>query len=131
MNDKKLVIGAEDQILVTGASGFIGAPIVSNLLERGFVNIRCLVRESSNITRLENVIRKKCAARVEIIVGNLLSRDDCSKMARDSVLIYHLAAGTGTKAFSEAFLNSVVSTRNLLDATIENKFLRRFVNVSS
>jgi nucleoside-diphosphate-sugar epimerase len=42
-----------------------------------------------------------------------------------------LAAGTSTKAFSDAYLNSVVTTRNLLDATLELRSLRRFVNVSS
>ncbi len=46
-------------------------------------------------------------------------------------MIYHLAAGTGTKSFADAFLNSVVTTRNLLDGVATHGCLRRFVNVSS
>jgi nucleoside-diphosphate-sugar epimerase len=46
-------------------------------------------------------------------------------------VVYHLAAGTGTKSFADAFMNSVVTTRNLLDAVVKQGCLRRFVNVSS
>jgi nucleoside-diphosphate-sugar epimerase len=46
-------------------------------------------------------------------------------------LIYHLAAGRGEKAFPDAFINSVVTTRNLLDAILRAGGLKRFVNVSS
>jgi nucleoside-diphosphate-sugar epimerase len=128
---KDFIINAEDQILVTGASGFIGARVVDNLLGRGFRNIRCLVRETSNLERLRESIDSNGADRVEMIMGNLLSPDDCQKLAKDAVVIYHLAAGTSTKAFPEAFLHSVVTTRNLLDAALEYKCLRRFINVSS
>src|SRR5207247_2190515 len=41
------------------------------------------------------------------------------------------AAGTGTKSFADAFLNSVITTRNLLDGALSHASLRRFVNVSS
>jgi nucleoside-diphosphate-sugar epimerase len=48
--------------------------------------------------------------------GNLLSRKDCEVATQDVAVIYHLAAGTGTKSFADAFVNSVVTTRNLLRA---------------
>lgn len=130
MNEKDL-INSEDIILVTGSSGFIGARVVSNLLKRGFRNIRCFTRETSDISRLKEAIGSNNAGHAQIIIGNLLSREDCSKATQDVSLIYHLAAGTGTKAFSEAFLHSVVTTRNLLDEAIKHKRLRRFVNLSS
>jgi len=121
-----------DPILVTGAGGFLGAPVVASLLDRGFQNIRCLVRPTSNLARLQQVIASRDGqARAQIITGNLLSRDDCARLAGDAVLIYHLAAGTGTKAFPDAYMNSVIATKNLLDATLGQKCLRRFVNVSS
>ena len=119
-------------VLVTGAAGFLGGRVVDNLLERGIARIRCLVRPTGNWTRLRHTIEKHDAgSKVELISGNLLSRDDCSRLVHEADIIYHLAAGTGLKAFSEAYLNSVVTTRNLLDAALENDALRRFVNVSS
>ena len=63
--------------------------------------------------------------------GNLLSRKDCDAAVKGIKVIYHLAAGTGTKSFSEAVMNSVVTTRNLLDASLREGTLRRVVNISS
>src|SRR5581483_5015310 len=51
--------------------------------------------------------------------------------AKDAAVIFHLAAGRGEKSFPDAFLNSVVTTGNLLDAAVAHGALRRFVNVSS
>jgi len=47
------------------------------------------------------------------------------------VIVYHLAAGRGEKSYPDAYLNSVVTTRNLLDACVHHGCLKRFVNVSS
>lgn len=44
---------------------------------------------------------------------------DCSILANDAVIIYHLAAGTGTKSFSDAFLNPAVTTRNLPEKEVK------------
>jgi nucleoside-diphosphate-sugar epimerase len=68
---------------------------------------------------------------VRLIEGNLLSRDDCVSATRGAAIIYHLAAGGGDKSFPDAFMNSVVTTRNLLEASRRHEGLRRFVNVSS
>jgi len=65
------------------------------------------------------------------MTGNLLSADDCREISRDAALVLHLAAGTGHKSFPDAFINSVVTTRNLLDAIVDHKCLKRFVTVSS
>jgi nucleoside-diphosphate-sugar epimerase len=69
-------------------------------------------------------------AHVEILKGNLLSREDCKRAVRGVSVIYHLAAGID-KSFAGAFMNSVLTTRNLLDAAVEEGGLKRFVNVSS
>ena len=36
------------------------------------------------------------------------------------MVIFHLAAGTGEQLFPDAFMNSVVTTRNLLDASLRH-----------
>ena len=129
LNDS--IVKAEDQILVTGASGFIGTRVVGSLLEYGFRRVRCFTRPSSDLTKLNALIQRYGEAQIEVIQGNLTSRQDCLKATESCQVIYHLAAGTGEKSFPDAFLNSVVTTRNLLDATLEHACLKRFVSVSS
>jgi nucleoside-diphosphate-sugar epimerase len=122
----------EDPILITGATGFIGSRVVQRLLERGFRNLRCLARPSSDVTKLQAIAaRYQGRARVDITTGNLLSRPDCVNMTRDVAVVFHLAAARGEKSVPDAFMNSVVTTRNLLDATLEHACLKRFVSISS
>jgi nucleoside-diphosphate-sugar epimerase len=125
------IVAPSDLILITGSSGFIGSQVVRTLLANGYTNLRCIVRPSSNLTSLHNAIAPYSAARVNIVEGNLLSREDCEGVTRGAVLVYHLAAGRGEKSYPDAFLNSVVTTRNLLDGIVRDGRLRRFVNVSS
>src|SRR5713226_5874188 len=126
------IVGRDDLILVTGATGFIGSRLVENLLDRGFRNLRCFARPSSEVARLEAIAgRRREEARIEVIKGNLLSREDCTTATKDVAVIFHLAAGRGEKSFPDAFLNSVVTTRNLLEASLRHQCLRRFVSISS
>jgi nucleoside-diphosphate-sugar epimerase len=130
MNENNLIIGPDDPILLTGSNGFIGSRVVDTLLRFGFSNIRCFVRPSSDLADLRAILATAPDARVEVMQGNLLSREDCAKAAKDVAVIYHLAAGI-EKTFPGSFMNSVVTTRNLLDAVVQFGALRRFVNVSS
>ncbi len=132
MNTSDLIINSDDLILLTGATGFIGTKVVSTLQNLGFKRLRCLIRPSSDLEDLERSINDRCnGSVVELIKGNLLSREDCEAATRNVSVVYHLAAGTGTKSFADAFVNSVVATRNLLDEALLHGCLRRFVNVSS
>jgi nucleoside-diphosphate-sugar epimerase len=120
-----------DPILITGSAGFIGTRVVENLLERGFSNLRCFVRPSSALERLNEILKKHCSARkVEIIAGDLASCEDCRKAAENISVAFHLAAGF-QKSFVEALRNSALITRNLIEALLELGKLKRFVNVSS
>ena len=131
--------GPDDPILITGASGFIGTRLVKTLLDRGFQNLRCLTRLPGKVAKLEALRNNPRDSRVQVITGNLLSREDCKAATKDVRLIFHLAAGRGAKSFPDAYMNSVVATRNLIEAAAEsssrasreNVCLRRFVNVSS
>jgi nucleoside-diphosphate-sugar epimerase len=128
------IIQPDDLVLITGASGFIGARLVERLVARGLRNIRCFARPSSNTSRLEAAIagvRRDHGARVELVTGNLLSRDDCAAAVNGVAVVYHLAAARGEKSIPDAFMNSVVTTRNLLDACLRSNTLRRLVAVSS
>jgi nucleoside-diphosphate-sugar epimerase len=126
------IIIPDDRILVTGASGFIGSRVVKSLVDRGFRNVVCLVRPSSDVSRLEASIKSPPpGTRIEMLRGNLLSRADCEMASKGATVIYHLAAGTSEKSFPDAFMNSVVTTRNLLEASVQDRRMKRFVLVSS
>jgi nucleoside-diphosphate-sugar epimerase len=127
----EFVTSLTDRILVTGSNGFIGARVVEILLKYGFANIRCFVRPSSKLGRLESVLRPfEAENKIEMVAGDLLSRDDCRKAAEGVSIILHLAAGI-EKSFAGAYMNSALATRNLIDAFLEFGQPKRFVNVSS
>ena len=132
MKQDNVIIEPNDPILITGATGFIGVKLVENLLDRGFCHLRCFARPSSSMVKLEALkSRYHDRAEIEVIKGNLLRREDCIAAIKDVAIIYHLAAGAGEKSVPDAFMNSVVTTRNLLDASLQHGSLRRFLNVSS
>lgn len=126
------IIASDDRILITGAAGFIGSRVVEHLMDRGFRNLVCFVRPSSDLARVEGIVeRRPQGTRIEVVTGNLLSSADCKAACKDVALVLHLAAGTGEKSFPDAFMNSVVATRNLLDAALHYACLQRLVLVSS
>ena len=124
------IVRPEDPLLVTGAGGFIGARTVEALLRRGYQDIRCFVRPSSELEPLKAVLAAHPGNRARIISGNLLVREDCAAAVRDVKVVFHLVTGRG-KSFPGCFQNSVVTTRNLLDACLAEGKLVRLVNVSS
>jgi nucleoside-diphosphate-sugar epimerase len=134
MPDKidSFIISPDHAILITGASGFIGSRVVEGLLNHGFRNLICFGRPSGKLDKIEDILKHRpSGAQVRIEKGNLLSRQDCEAACKDVALVIHLAAGTGEKSFPDAFMNSVVTTRNLLDASMQSGRLRRFVLISS
>ena len=129
--DAKYLVQSRDRLLVTGSNGFIGTKVVERLLEYGFSNLRCFVRPSGKLENLKKILSQRSNAKtVELVSGDLLSREDCRKATQDVSVIIHLAAGI-EKSFAGAIMNSALATRNLLDAFLEVGKPKRFVNVSS
>jgi nucleoside-diphosphate-sugar epimerase/peptidoglycan/xylan/chitin deacetylase (PgdA/CDA1 family) len=117
------------RILVTGAAGFLGRAVIERLLAHSYSDIRCNVRRRSDIPRLEALSEQHSNTKLEYCVGNLRYREDAARAVDNVELIFHLAAGKkGTAA--DLFLDSVVASRNLLDAVADRKPMR-IVLVSS
>lgn len=93
--------------LVTGASGFIGSRVLSILQSRNDGPVKAFIRsEPSSRSGDESI---------SYVKGNLLSFEVCLEACRDVKIIYHLAAGR-EKSFAECYRNSVIATRNLIEA---------------
>jgi nucleoside-diphosphate-sugar epimerase len=117
------------KILITGAGGFLGARIVNSLLRAGQFDLRCQVREGRGVEKLRAVAAQAGDRALEIVACNLLSKHDTMELLEGVELVIHAAAGTrGTPA--DMMLNTVVATRNLLDAAVAAK-VRRVAVVSS
>src|SRR3954468_16909901 len=102
--------------LVTGANGFLGSVLLERLLAQHQYSLRCFVRPGSSAA-VERAATRYPVSRVEYVTGNLTSRRS-AELAVDGVdTIYHLAAGL-RGAPAELVMNSVVTSRNLLDAAI-------------
>jgi len=130
MEKEAWIINPKDPILITGSTGFIGIKLVETLVEYGFRNLRCFVRPSSNITLLNKIADSKDQVTINIIKGNLISREDCLSATKEIALVFHLATES-SKSFAGVYMGTVIPTRNLLEAILQNGNLKRFVNVSS
>jgi nucleoside-diphosphate-sugar epimerase len=131
MRKEERLVGPNELILVTGASGFIGSRVVEQLIGMGFTNLRCLTRHSSDMSLLDPIrAAAPAGASIQVMQGNLLNRADCAAAVKDVAVVFHVAAGKD-KSFANSILNTVVTTRNLLDALVSSTTLRRFVNVSA
>ena len=126
------IIGWDEPILVTGASGFIGTRVVRTLLEYGFRDVGCFVRSARGAGSLESSASGfGNSVRVRIIKWNPLAPSDCLTAAKDAAVVYHLAAGTGEKSVSRCVHEFRGHDAEFADACVREHAIKRFVSISS
>ncbi|MGH7438759.1 MAG: NAD-dependent epimerase/dehydratase family protein, partial [Polyangiaceae bacterium] len=122
--------GGPCNVLVTGANGFLGVAVVERLIARGKTGVRCLVRAGSDRRRLDAMLARHPGADVEIVGGDLSTRETAAKLIEGAPLILHLAAALkGPPA--DMFLGTVVATKHMLEAIVESSHRPRVLLISS
>jgi nucleoside-diphosphate-sugar epimerase len=115
--------------LLTGSAGFLGSRIAKSLLANGVSDLRLLFRQGVPERQIETLRQQFPAARIEPVTGNLLTRSVAPRLLVGVTSVVHAAAGMRGAA-ADMFLNTVVASRNLLDA-VGSAGVRRVTLVSS
>jgi nucleoside-diphosphate-sugar epimerase len=108
-------------ILITGATGFIGRHLAAALSKT--YSVRCLVRKSSDITPLKDL-------NIDITYGDLLVKDSLLPALDGIDLVYHLAGEVYSRKKNDYYKGNVLATQNLLEAC-EEKGTKRIIFLSS
>lgn len=104
--------------LVTGATGFVGANLVRELLKDGTA-VRVLVRPESPRTTLKGLD-------VEEVLGNLQDRDSLRHALKGCQVLYHVGAhySLSIRDAAQMYRANVEGTRNILEIALEEEIAR-------
>ncbi len=110
------------EILVTGASGFIGKNLVLELAKTKVTRI--LVRRTSNVEAFKH------NKNIEIFFGDIENGEGLGQSLDGIEGVIHCAARTTGRCFDDYYISNVVGTVNLI-AAMERGSVRRLLYLSS
>lgn len=113
-----------EQVLVTGASGFVGSAVARALVRRG-MRVRALVRATSPRAHLDGFD-------IEFVEGDLRDPDSLHPALKGVRYLFHVAADyrLWARDRGEILRNNIAATRNIMDAAREAG-VERIVHTSS
>ncbi len=110
--------------LVTGATGFIGSHLVNRLSREGW-DVICLIRESSDISWIED---SGCV----VIKCDLNDRRSLARAVRGQDVVFHLAGITSATSPDEYYYVNASATECIVETVAHDcGSLQRFVYLSS
>lgn len=103
------------EVLVTGATGFLGTNLTLNLLKQGY-KVRAFGLPDSTTKYIEK-------EGVEIVFGNILEPQSVDKAMNGVDIVIHLAGDTSfwKKLFKRQYLINVEGVRNVMQAALDAK----------
>ncbi len=115
---------ANDRVLITGASGFVGSAVLRALSARGFT-LRALVRPSSPLTNLAGIA-------CEIVEGDMRDPESMGRALEDVRYLFHVAADYRLWAPNpkEIVYNNRQGTRTVMKAA-QRAHIEKIVYTSS
>ena len=102
-------------ILVTGATGFIGGRLIERIALNGKVRVRALIRNPAKAVRISRF-------NVEMISGDILDRASVDMAVKGCEIVFHCAWGDRKV--------NIDGTRNILDSSISWK-INRLIHLST
>ena len=117
------------RVLLTGAGGFLGQRVALSLLDKGATDVLLHYRQKPADSVIAPLAQRAPNASVQSVAANLLARGSLRELVDGVDCIVHAAAGMRGAA-ADMFANSVVGTRNLLEAACAAG-VKRIVLISS
>jgi len=111
------------QVLVTGASGFIGGHLVAELVRRG-ANVRCLMRATSSPKHLP-------VDSIECVTGDLLDESALERAVANCETVYHVGGAISVLKSEQFARVNVDGTASLVRACERQERPPLFLLVSS
>lgn len=116
-------MSASPTAFVTGGTGFVGSHLVEHLLETGYREVRCLVR---------NKLKWLKGLAITPVWGDLTNRQALEQGCKGADVIYHLAGITRARQWSSFQQINIDATRQLLDTVSKSEHpVQRVVVTSS
>jgi nucleoside-diphosphate-sugar epimerase len=109
--------------VVTGANGFVGSHLVELLLQKGFA-VRCIIRKGSNTKWLKDLD-------IELFDCGLLDPNLLKPVFEGASYVFHIAGVVNAPTKKEFFDGNVLTTKNVLEAALDNPTIKKILITSS